>query len=1031
MSAPPLPLVFSFVGTPGDDTLVALAGGSTIDGLGGADTITGLGGNDALVGGEGADSISGGLGDDTIWGGDGNDTLDGGGGNDVILTGLGADSVSGGDGNDTIWGVTGASAATLSGGAGADVISGGGLLLGGEGADSLVGSTGADTLDGGPGADTMTGGAGNDVYYVDDAGDRVIEANGAGFDQVFSSVSFNMGGAELEWLFLIGGAPINGIGNSIGNFISGNGAANRLVGLGGDDTLEGAGGADTMEGGTGNDTYYVDDVNDLVIETADNGLDQVFSSVSFSLAGTFVEMLTLIGAAPINAWGNAQDNYLVGNSANNRLAGLEGADTLDGGAGADTMEGGSGDDVYYVDNAGDRVIEANGAGFDQVFSSVSFSLAGTFVERLTLTGSAALTGSGNSQANHLIGNAGANRLSGLGGDDLLEGGGGDDTLLGGGGDDTIEPGTGIDRMDGGVGNDLYRVLAGQLTSSDLIGDEAGSEDTLEIIDALDVLGTSFLGISISGALAGRIQGIERFLLGSGNDVFLPGNAIGDSAGADVVTVSGGAGNDRLDVSQVARLTTPLAFLLDGGEGADSLIGGRGADTISPGSGNDRAFGGLGNDLFLMLSGEFDAADTLNGESGTDTLRFIGNAAVGSAAFANVSGIEVIELSEDGQQVTLPGAFAEGLGFTMATIRGGAGDDLVDVSAFASNRRVTVELGDGNDTLFGGAGNDTVFAGSGVDEIHVAGGVNRVTFAAGELSGLDIVTASTTTAFDTLVVEVAAGRTLSQGAFAGVSGFDTFNFVGGEGSAVRLPGTLVSQSGQASVNVNVAGGFGSMAVDGRAIASAFRMDGGTGNDTLFGGGGADTLVGNGGDDVLVGGTGGDRIFLGTSATSRDIALLRAVSDGTADINTTQSLAGADSVSGTEFEGNFIMVDRFGFGLPDATTWFVSAAQNVSLNYSAARLEGVSIAADDFGSLTAVRNAVGSRLTNNDPLVFEKLILVITGASNTRFGVYYFEDRDHNTTVDNTDILRLLAVGTGAGPTFSGNGGFRLTSEFELL
>jgi Ca2+-binding RTX toxin-like protein len=380
-------------------------------------------------------------------------------------------------------------------------------------------------------------------------------------------------------------------------------------------------------------------------------------------------------------------------------------------------------------------------------------------------------------------------------------------------------------------------------------------------------------------------------------------------------------------------------------------------------------------------------------------------------------------------VTIPGAFADALGFTMSTIRGGDGDDLIDVSGFGLPRRVTVELGAGNDTLFGGAGNDTVFAGSGVDEIHVGTGINRVTFAAGELSALDIVSATTTTAFDTLVVGVAAGQTVSQGAFAGVSGFDTFNFDGGEGSAVRLPATLVSQSGQSSVTVNVTGG--SMAVDGRAIATAFRSDGGNGNDTLLGGSGADTLVGNGGDDVLVGGPGGDRIFLGTSATTRDIALLRAVSDGTADINTTLALSGTDSVSGTEFEGNFIMVDRFGFGLPDSTTWFVGAAQNISLNYSAARLEGVSIAADDFGSLTAVRNAVGSRLSNNDPGVFEKLILVITGASNTRFGVYYFEDRDHNATVDSLDILRLLAVGTGPGPTFSGNNGFRLTSEFELL
>ena len=75
-------------------------------------------------------------------------------------------------------------------------------------------------------------------------------------------------------------------------------------------------------------------------------------------------------------------------------------------------------------------------------------------------------------------------------------------------------------------------------------------------------------------------------------------------------------------------------------------------------------------------------------------------------------------------MTLPGAFADGLGWpTSRRSAVGAGDDLVDVSAFrlASNRRVSVEFGDGNDTLFGGTGKDTVFAGAGVDEIHVGTG----------------------------------------------------------------------------------------------------------------------------------------------------------------------------------------------------------------------------------------------------------------------------------------------------------------------
>ena len=68
-------------------------------------------------------------------------------------------------------------------------------------------------------------------------------------------------------------------------------------------------------------------------------------------------------------------------------------------------------------------------------------------------------------------------------------------------------------------------------------------------------------------------------------------------------------------------------------------------------------------------------------------------------------------------------------------------------------------------------------------------------------------------------------------------------------------------------------------------------------------------------------------------------------------------------------------------------------------------------------------------HNDPLAFEKTILVITGASDTRFGVYYFEDRDHNSTVDFNDVLRLLAIGTG--PTPDATRGFKLDVAFDLL
>ena len=62
------------------------------------------------------------------------------------------------------------------------------------------------------------------------------------------------------------------------------------------------------------------------------------------------------------------------------------------------MFGGAGNDVYFVDNAGDQVVENPGEGFDAVFSTAHFRLAAN-VEALVLQGSADLQGYGNSDAN--------------------------------------------------------------------------------------------------------------------------------------------------------------------------------------------------------------------------------------------------------------------------------------------------------------------------------------------------------------------------------------------------------------------------------------------------------------------------------------------------------------------------------------------------------------------------------------------------------------------------------------------------------
>ena len=123
------------------------------------------------------------------------------------------------------------------------------------------------------------------------------------------------------------------------------------------------------------------------------------------------------------------------------------------------MNGGAGDDVFKVDHAGDRIVEAVGGGNDRVETKVSYTLgAGREIETLAAIDPLhprAIDLTGNEFANLLIGSAGINRLDGGGANDELRGLGGNDVLVGGLGNDRLIGGAGADRLDGGAGADLF------------------------------------------------------------------------------------------------------------------------------------------------------------------------------------------------------------------------------------------------------------------------------------------------------------------------------------------------------------------------------------------------------------------------------------------------------------------------------------------------------------------------------------------------------------------------------------------------
>ena len=218
------------------------------------------------------------------------------------------------------------------------------------------------------------------------------------------------------------------------NVLQGLGGDDTLVGLGGDDSLTGDEGNDTLDGGTGidemlgglgDDVYYRDDSGDFIEEFANEGTDEIRSSINYTSTNPLianVENLTLLAGATIG-FGNSLDNVIVGNSGNNTLTGSGGHDTLDGGGGTDTLSGGAGNDTFITDG-GDTLQESSG--IDTVRSSAAtFTLASGF-ENLVLIGSGNINGTGNSAANQITGNAGNNTLTGAGGSDTLTGGNGAD-----------------------------------------------------------------------------------------------------------------------------------------------------------------------------------------------------------------------------------------------------------------------------------------------------------------------------------------------------------------------------------------------------------------------------------------------------------------------------------------------------------------------------------------------------------------------------------------------------------------------------
>jgi Ca2+-binding RTX toxin-like protein len=446
-----------------------------------------------------------------------------------------------------------------------------------------------------------------------------------------------------------GNDTINGLGED--DTLNGNAGSDTLNGGDGNDTLIGGtgtgadvliggAGTDTMSGGAGNDTYAVDVITDIVNELSAEGTDTI---------DTTLDVYSLVPLANVENLSYSGDGDFVGtgNAAVNRIEGGLGNDRLYGGAGGtDVLVGDTGDDIYMIIGANDTITELADEGTDTVESDITYSIAALAnLENIILTGTAAISATGNAANNVLVGNNAANTLNGGAGADAMIGGAGNDIYVVDNIGDTITEGAvvGIDTIQTSLASFSLALLT--------------NVENLQVVTGGPVVNRTFTGNNLSNTITGNGgndildggTGADTLNGGAGNDTFFVNSSLDivtDTTGIDTVFSSANVYSiandndiDHLSFNGIGTFDATGntgANTITGGVGADTLRGGAGADQLIGGNGDDTLIGGTLNDIFVFEVAGF-GSDTITGVAAAD--RFDADV-TGGQDLLNIAGLGI-------------------------------------------------------------------------------------------------------------------------------------------------------------------------------------------------------------------------------------------------------------------------------------------------------------------------------------------------------------------------------------------------------